>query len=44
MKCKACGAETTLMNGQGEAYCNKCMKLRRIKMPKCYSTAMNKYI
>jgi DNA-directed RNA polymerase subunit RPC12/RpoP len=44
MKCLNCGKETKLLNGQGEAYCHECMKIRRIKDTKSYSTAMKKYI
>jgi DNA-directed RNA polymerase subunit RPC12/RpoP len=44
MKCIQCGAEVNELNGDGEAYCPKCMKERRIKNPKCYSCALGGYI
>ncbi len=43
MKCKQCGKETRLLNGNGEFYCENCMKLRRIKKPKTYNSSLKKY-
>ena len=33
MKCKACGVDTLLTNGDGEAYCAFCMWRRRRNPP-----------
>ena len=44
MKCIACGKETKLMNGDGEAYCKECMRVRRIKDPKTYSSSCGGFI
>lgn len=44
MNCKVCGAPSAINNGDGEFYCEKCMKKRRIKNPKTYHGSLKKYM